>query len=306
LRTVLPSLRSQQASIAELVNLDLEPIRRAIESACRAAGFRPVVCEPFFATLRALQQDAARVNYVEFSSAESDAFIATVQRYVVHKENSPYYIATPIYPHAAGFAPGRLAALERALGGGIDGLALVGDPLVEQRLSQLVKYNLALLILASIAVVAAALLLHFRSPRLAGLTFVPVACEILWLCGGLGLAGIRFHFFTLLVTPMLLSLAMDNALQLTQYYYDRRPCTVRHAVTSVGRAAVLTCLMVALIYGTMVLLEFPGVKDLGGAVLIGALAVLAGTLLLQPALLQLFGRGQPIAGILSVDQEPEA
>jgi hypothetical protein len=47
------------------------------------------------------------------------------------------------------------------------------------------------------------------------------------------------------------------------------------------------------------------VRDLGAEVLYGSGVVLAGTVMFLPALLQLFGRGQPILGALIVEGENE-
>ncbi|MCL5270971.1 MAG: MMPL family transporter, partial [bacterium] len=303
LRTVLPSLRSQKASMARLEKLDLEPFRTAIARASRQAGFKPTIYEPFLQALESLKKKAARPEYLNYTTAESDTFIATVQRYITRKENGRYYVATAVYPPAGGFEPWRIGALEADLRPGLGALTLVGDPVVERDLSRLAKFNLAVMILLSTATILAALVIHFRGWRLAWLTFLPVMAEIIWFCGAMVLAGLRIHFFTLMAMPLVLSLAMDNALQLTQYYHDRRPCSVRQCLVAVGRVVVLTCAMAAVLFGAFSLASFAGLRDFGAAVLIGAFMVAVGTLMFLPALLKLFGRDQPLANVLALEDD---
>jgi predicted exporter len=302
-------LRSQQASLAQLAALDLEAFRRDIEEGSRRVGFRPRVYEPFLKALGAFKEASSRPQYIRFSASESMELRNTVMRCVTGKESDngemAFYVRTAIYPAQGGFNPARFMALRRDLGIGLRDLVLIGDPVVEREMAGMIKFNLAVMILLSIATILAALFTHFRRARLAWLTFVPIVAEVLWTCGVMALVGLQIHFFTVLAMPLVLSLAMDNALQLTQYYSDRQPCTVRHAMHSVGRVTALTCAAVALLYGTLGLMSYPGVRDFGLTVLIGAAAVLVGTTMFLPALLQVLGRGQPLAEALTVSGEGE-
>lgn len=302
LRTVLPSLRSQKASLDRLNELNLDPFRQDIERVSKEVGFKPVVYEPFLKALENFKQMAANPEYIEFNANASEVLISNVQRYITRKEDA-FNVATVIYPHADGFAPVHLIGLSAALGKGVEGLKLMGDPLVERELSRQIKFNLAIMILLSVFIIFVALIVHYKSPRLAWLTFLPVVAEVVWLCGMMALTGLRIHFFTVLAMPLVLSLAMDNAMQLTQYYFDRQPCSVHHAMVSVGRVIMLTCGLTALLYGTVALASYPGMRDFGAVALYGTGAVLAGTVMLLPALLQLFGRGQPVLESLIAEGE---
>jgi predicted RND superfamily exporter protein len=303
LRTTLPSIRSQIASLDELAQLDLKPLSRATQKASRSVGLKPTVYEPFLEALRSFKEQAATPDVLDFTLDEDDVFIATVQRYITHKASKRYYVATAIYPHANGFNPWRIRPLEEELRSGVGELEFIGDPVFERALSRLFKFNLAIMILLSAVTIAVALVLHFHGLRVALLTFVPILAAIIWVCGLMSLAGLGIHFFTILPIPLLLSLGMDNALQLTQYLDDRRPCTVRQAMASVGRVPVLTCGMMALLLGTLSLASHPGLRNFGQVVLMGSGAVLIATVMLQPALLQLLGKGQSWRGALGVEED---
>ena len=304
LRTVLPSMRSQKASLAKLNQLDLAPFRHDIRNVSRAVGFKPLIYEPFIAAIDSFKNKASRPEYIDYNDSASDLLISTVQRFVTGKEDG-YYVTTVIYPHADGFSPMQLGQLSSALHYGLRDLSLIGDPLIEHDLSRMIKFNLAIMILLSIVIIFTAMMLHFKSIRMALLTFLPVLAEIVWLCGIMALTGIQIHFFTVLVMPLVLCLAMDNALQVAQYYTDRQPCSVRHVMASLGRAAVLTCGIMALLYGTTSLAQSAGLRDFGTVVLYGSGMVMAGTIMLLPALLQLFGRGQSVLEALTIEGDAE-
>ncbi len=304
MRTLLPSLKSQRESLAALERLDLEPLRREIARVSRASGFKSSIYEPFLDAIENFKEQAREPRFIEFTINESDELISNVQRYMTQREDG-YYVATVVYPPAEGFDPAAIASLMAELREGIGEVSFIGDPVIELELSREVRFNLALLALLSLVVIAGSLMLHFRNVRMAWLTMATVVAELTCLGGMMALAGVQIHFFTLLAIPLMLSLAMDNALQLTQYYSDRRPCTVRETMLAVGRVSVLTCGVMALLLGTSSLATYPGLTEFGVTVLMGSLAVLGGTAMLLPALLQLLGRDQPLISALQVEGEPE-
>ena len=180
LRTVLPSVKAQKRSLARLNELDLEPIRKTIQRVSRKEGFKPEIYEPFLESLLQFKQSAETTQFLNYYTTENENLIATAQRYITRRE-AGYFIATSIYPRAEGFNSRQLNGLIRALGQDVQDLRLIGDPLIERELARSVKYNLAVLILLSIFAITLAFLLHFRSLRLAWVTFLPVACEIVWM-----------------------------------------------------------------------------------------------------------------------------
>jgi predicted exporter len=304
LRATLPSIRSQRESLAQLAAFDLAAFRSELQAACVRLGLRPMVYETFLAALGKLRQESANPRSIGFSVAEPPELLDAVMRYVTRKDSDDghvtYYVRTVIYPSAPGFAPAKFPAMRRDLSFKLPDLTLIGDPVVEREMTDRIKANLAVMILAAIATILAALCMHFKKFRLAWLTFVPIVAETLWMCGLMALTGLQIHFFTVLAMPLVLTLAFDNALQLTQYFSDRQPCTVRYAMVSVGRVPALTGGVAALIYGTLGLMSYPGFQDFGQMVVIGAFVTTLGSTMLQPALLQILGKNQPLADALTL------
>ena len=304
LRTVLPSRKSQMNSLAELKQLDLGPFQKTVASVTRDAGFKPIVYEPYINLLRKFMGQADQPDWIGVSIMESDTMLRNVQRYMTSRPEG-VYIATSIYPNSDGFSPRDIDRLAEKLESGIGGVTLIGDPVIERNLARVIKFNLAILILASVGCILIALVLHFRNLRLGWLTFVPIVAELVWLTGAMALTGLSIHFFTVLAMPLILAVAMDNALQLTQYYQDRNPCRIGHAMDSLGRVALLGAGVIAFIYGSVALSSHQGLRDFGVTILIGLGVIILGTEMLLPALLKLLGLGQPLQNALAPDQEGE-
>jgi predicted RND superfamily exporter protein len=307
LRTVLPSRKSQMESLSELKQLDLEPFQKTVARVTRDAGFKPEVrlfFEPYILSLRKFMEQADQPDWIGVSIQESDTMLRNVQRYMTSRPDG-VYIATSIYPSADGFSPRDIDLLAEKLDAGIGGITLIGDPVIERDLARVIKFNLAILILASVGCILIVLVLHFRNLRLGWLTFIPIVAEMVWLTGAMALADLSIHFFTVLAMPLIFAVAMDNALQLTQYYQDRSPCKTSHTMESLGRVVLLGAGMIAFIYGSVALSSHQGLRDFGVTMLIGLGVITLGTEMLLPALLELLGRGQPLQNALAIEHEGE-
>ena len=307
LRPVLPSVASQRQSLEQLASLDLQPFETTIGKVSRDVGLKAEVYRPFVDALESFKARSEQPRYLEYSFDESDALISTAQRYLTVKRDdsedlkTTYYVRTAIYPAAEGFNRQAIDTLEEKLSANLATLTLIGDPMVERQLEQSIKFNLAVLILVSIFTILCALFFHFRGGRMGWLTFLPIVTEVLGVCGIMAALGLPIHFYSVLAMPLVLCLAMDNALQLSQYYIDRQPCTVRQAMHSVARVVALSCSLIALIYGSLSLVSYSGIRDFGLTVLAATFVIPIVSLLFLPALLKLLGRGQPIIEAMTVE-----
>jgi predicted RND superfamily exporter protein len=297
LRWSLPAVKTQQASLARLRQLDLNQLRGALQKAAAPLQLRPVIYEPLLDLLRSAQHESKGPHQLTFGPELSDELILNVQRHAT-RQGDQHYVATVIYPQARGFDARQIPLLERALSAGLDRLVLVGDPIIEREIAHLIKINLAVLILLSFFCIVAALVIHFRSVRRACIAFIPILFALISLGGAMALAGLELHFFTVIALPLILCLAMDHAMQFTQYYYDRQPVSVRLVMHSLARVMVLSGGTMALFIGTMTLTSYPGLRDFGSTLLLGLLVIAISGLMLLPALLQLFAKGESLWQVL--------
>lgn len=297
LRVVLPSLVTQRRSLQALKQFDLEALERSVHNASRMLGLQPSVFESFVEQIADLQRRSVDWQPLEYSSAEGDAFVRTVQRFVTHRQGR-YRIATPIFPGAEGFTQAQTDLLIRAAAPPGSEVAFIGDPIIERELSERLKFDLALLILLSALAIFAALVLHFRGLRPAVLAFIAVAVQGIWVGGAMVLFGVPLHLLTLMAMPLGVTLALDNVTHLLQNFRDRQSMDVRFSLVTLGRSIVLSCTAIGLLYGTLALASLEGLRDLGRVVLFGAGASLVATLALLPAMIRLWGRDEPLLSIL--------
>ena len=303
LRVVLPSLDTQRRSLDTMKNIDLKPLNESIENSSRAAGFQPVIFQSILDQIADLQERSADAELTEYSSPAGEAFNEAVRRKVTHRDGT-YRVATPIFPSAQGFSQEQLQRLIRLINPTEEHVKFIGDPIVESQFSERIKYDLALLAFLSSLSVFFALFLHFRrNIRYALLASVPIAVELLWVCGAMSHAGIPLHFLTLMALPLVVTLSLDNSIHLLQHFLDRNPDDVRLTVISLGRSVVLSCVVVGLLYGTLGFVD--GLRDLGFVCVFGALASLVGTLVLLPALIQIWGRDQTLLSVLRPQDSSE-
>ncbi|MBI3737294.1 MMPL family transporter [Candidatus Sumerlaeota bacterium] len=308
LRVILPSLKTQERSLENLRNLDLNALNDSIAVASWRVGFHPALFRNFLA---AISQMKARVSSsdaneysIEYNWNSDGAFLRAVQRLVMH-QGDIYRIATPIFPDPDGFSKTQIALLAGAVGQEENNVKFIGDPIIEREISTRLKSDLAMLVLLAAVSVSIALFLHFRGLRPALLALIPVMAQALWVGGMMSVAHVPLHLLTLMGIVLVITLAVDNSVGMLQHYRDLHSLDVRLAVVTAGRAVFLSCVVIGLLYGTLALTSFEGLRDLGQVVLFGTLANLVGTFVLLPAMIQIWGKQQSFLSVLKPAKEFE-
>ena len=145
----------------------------------------------------------------------------------------------------------------------------------------------------AIAVVGVTLmmLLVMRSVRLGLLAMVPNLLPVLVAMGGMGWAGVRLDFATVMVAGIALGIAVDDTVHFL-YRYRRElaasgdtVAAVRRALTTVGRAMITTSVVLFAGFSLMTLSTFPPHRTFGVVLALTMVVALASDLLLLPALL---------------------
>lgn len=298
LRVSLPSLDTQRRSLEVLKTLDVEPVRETILKASEARGFRPVVFRHFLDRLQSLKDRAGDARLIEYSLASSEGLAKVVQRLVVHRGGG-YAVATPIFPNTEGFAHEQVKALGQTLANSGVRVTLLGDPVLERALAPRIRQDLALFTLLSGALVFVSLLLHFKMLRWAVIAFIPILAQGFWLVGAMSLFGMSLHLLILLAVPLAVAMSVDNSIHILQRYLDASPDQLRPALQRSARPIVLVCAALGILYGTLSLSSFEGLRDLGLVIVFGAAFSVLGTLMLLPAMVRVWGKGQPILSVFA-------
>ena len=108
---------------------------------------------------------------------------------------------------------------------------------------------------------------------------------MVWMFGGMALFGFRLNFFNIFVITMIIGIGVDYGVHLLHRWYEsgatepslpkpQKPSRSPHLTTVVG-------------FGSLVLSHYPGLRSVGAAAILGAVATAVLAMTLLPALLSM-------------------
>ncbi|MFC1718728.1 MMPL family transporter, partial [Candidatus Poribacteria bacterium] len=142
--------------------------------------------------------------------------------------------------------------------------------------------------LAAIIVIFVVLLIDFRRPLLAGLAFLPLVSGIAFMLGVLWLFGQKLNYINMIALPVIIGIGVDDGVHFFHRYIQEGRGGMGRAVTSVGRAMLMTSLTTMIGFGSLMLYLMRGMASLGLALFIGVGGCLLFTFTLLPALARVF------------------
>jgi predicted RND superfamily exporter protein len=174
----------------------------------------------------------------------------------------------------------RLLADVRALGADFQ---LVGPAIFLPQIRAAILQEAGLAVGLSFAANLLVVWLLFRRWRRVAAVMLPVAVGSLLTIGALGILGLPFNFFNVAGIALVFGFGVDYGIYLMQAHLD--PQAKRGAVQSVGGSILLCALTTVASCGSLMTSHYRGLASIGVVLSLGALACLAATLLLLPALL---------------------
>ncbi len=140
-------------------------------------------------------------------------------------------------------------------------------------------------------IVAAMLILIFRSVRWGLFALVPNVIPVLFVMGVMGWFGVPLNLATMMIASIAIGIAVDDTIHyIVRFRRELSDCgdhreAARRALTSTGRAVVTTTVVLVAGYGVLVTSGFVPIMHFGLLSAITMLAALAADVLLLPALL---------------------
>lgn len=178
-------------------------------------------------------------------------------------------------------------------------LHLTGTGFVARRNVNLIIEDFALGLWVAALTIVLVLAVAFRSLRLGLLSVVPNAFPLAVAGSVLTALDLELQVSSVLAFTVCLGIAVDDTIHLVSRYREERDrgrapeeAAVR-AVTAVGRALVITTLVLVGGWAMLLLSEVPTTQLFGLIGLVGLTAALVGDLVLLPAMLVAFDRGDP-------------
>jgi predicted exporter len=294
LSPILPSL-ARQREMRPLEQIDVAAVRRSLRIAARRLKLPPGAFAPFSDRLAAFQSAARAADPLELHDVADVDLLGRIQARAVHV-GGVYRVLTVVHPLTESTKDllSAFPSMQAKAGKGIDSAALRFDSegLQNQRVSETVLYSMALMVLLATLSLLICLLPHFhgRLDRTL-LAMLPLACATIWTLGFLAFLRLYIGLYSLLVFPLVIALAVDQAVLLIQRLGDRRYASLRQALRSGGRPNVVSGLALLLGLGCLGQINVPALQEM---VLVSAAAIACSTVstvVLIPALLQVREEG---------------
>ncbi len=154
-------------------------------------------------------------------------------------------------------------------------------------LVRVLKEDFNLLVKLSLAIVFLILLLSFGRIELALLTFIPMSVSWLWTLGIMGILGIKFTIFNIIISTFIFGLGIDYSIfimrgLLQDYKYGIK--NLDSYKTSIFLSGVTTITGI----GVLIFAQHPALKSMAVLSIIGILSVIIISYTLEPALFNLF------------------
>ncbi|MGE0712031.1 MAG: MMPL family transporter, partial [Planctomycetota bacterium] len=135
--------------------------------------------------------------------------------------------------------------------------------------------------LITVVAILLLLLLDFRD-RAALLSLVPLGVGCLWLGGAMGALGVPFNMANFFTVPVLLGLGIDSGVHIMNHERSGSRTPVLQDMTAA--AVTLSLLTTSVSFGSLAISGHKGMASIGHVMVLGALLVLAASLVVLPAL----------------------
>ncbi len=142
------------------------------------------------------------------------------------------------------------------------------------------------MILGTFVIVAALMLLNFRSLRWAGLALVPLVVGLLWMLLVMEVFGLQVNFYNMVVFPAILGIGNDAGVHMVHRYREEGPGSLWTVLRSTGEHVTMGTLTTMVGFGGLLLSFHPGLTSMGTLAVLGLGTTLLAAVVFLPALWQ--------------------
>jgi len=168
-----------------------------------------------------------------------------------------------------------------------------GMPLASKRLEDYMKRDFYISTLIAIALIILVLWQSLRGWVRTLLAASPLVLGYIWMLGGMRLLSIDFNFLSIIISPLLIGIGVDNGIHVLHRTMEERSLNPNGAVergsSATAVAVIVTSLTTMLVFGSLLAARTPGLRMLGTSALLGIGFSLLFSLLFLPAALRIEG-----------------
>ncbi len=154
-----------------------------------------------------------------------------------------------------------------------------GMPPVFRALVEIIGRDGRNAVLLTLVIVFVLLIIDFRSPRLALMAMIPLACGIFWMVGLMHIVGMQLTVMNVMGLPLIVGIGIDDGVHIVHRWKHEGKGKIRTVFSSTGKAILLTSLTTMLAFGSLVFSIWRGFGHLGGALFLGVGACFLTTVL---------------------------
>jgi predicted exporter len=277
---VIPSRSAQESVIARLETAapEFDGLEERLDAALRSNGLNP---RAFDVGVEHLTTALGRREPLSLADLEGTPLARVIDRYVAAGDGE-VSAAIYLYPPVGQWRRGVSPALEEVVRGH-PGVVLAGVNVISAELRRIVWDDAVKASVIGLVAVFGLMWADLGGPSRALLALVPLFIGMVWMLGGMALLGFRLNFFNIFVITMIIGIGVDYGVHLLHRWYESHGDLNQLAETA--KAIAVAALTTVVGFGSLVLSHYPGLRSVGAAAILGAVATaVLGTTLL-PALL---------------------
>ncbi|MBL4624976.1 MAG: MMPL family transporter [Flavobacteriales bacterium] len=204
--------------------------------------------------------DELRNNFLsEYISEDEDISTVTTQLKVERKDVQKVY-----------------TALEN-----IGEVTVVDKQYITERFISILAEDFSKLVKVSLIIVFLILFVAYGRIELALITFIPMVISWLWTLGLMGLLGIKFNIFNIIISTFVFGLGIDYSIFITRGLLQEYKTGAKH-IGSYKTSILLSAFTTIVGIGVLILAEHPALKSIATLSIIGILSVVFVSFTIQP------------------------
>ena len=168
------------------------------------------------------------------------------------------------------------------------GVKLAGEPLIYVDILGLIMKDTPTVLIVSTIVVFILVLVYFKRLDHALWVHAPLAVGLLWMLGMMGLSGLKFNFFNILIIPAILGVGIDNGIYIFDRYIERKGENFFETMRKSLKGVLLSSATNISGFASIMFVSHQGMASMGKLGLFGFLSCLLASVFFIPALIELY------------------
>jgi len=166
---------------------------------------------------------------------------------------------------------------------GDDGVIIFDKSFITDKLIEVLKSNFKFLLIVSLSLVFFFLLLYFGRIELAAIGFIPILLSWLWTLGIMGMMGIKFTIFNIIISTFVFGLGIDYSLFIMRGLLQEFKFGYQN-FNSYKTSILLSATTTVIGIGVLLFAKHPALKSIAAVSVVGIISVIIISFTVQPIL----------------------